>query len=103
MKNYIRAELPVKAEMWGPTWERMKKTARELPEHGISFKFDDDDDVVFDEKEEYGLPQLYIFTDRWDKIKVRVGDYIVITGYRQVAVVPKNEFRAEYTELAEPC
>ncbi|WP_157186531.1 hypothetical protein [Nocardia jiangxiensis] len=103
MEDYLRGEMVVKAEMWGPTWERMRKTALWLAANGISFRWNDDEQE-FDRKEEYGLPRLFIFTELWDEIEVRVGHYIVIKGYRDFTIVSKREFREEYKKVqAEAC
>lgn len=93
--QYMRMPLNVEAQKWGPTWESMKKTARWLGESGIVFQFATLGQQ-FEEDEEYGLPTLIVYDQRWRQVEVSVGDYLVMAAPHEISVVPSAVFRREY-------
>lgn len=77
-----RVDITAEAIKWGPTWGQMKKGFSWLASRGIPYEFPEyqignaflrDDDTE-------GIPVLYLYSPRWDRIPVRVGHYIVWYG-----------------------
>lgn len=100
MKPELCTRLPGTFEFyrWGPTWERMKVTAIWLAESGMHFRFDDKANCF--DKQELGLPKLFLFDFRWDMYEVRVGDYLIKLSHHNVIVVPKQHYHEQFALAA---
>jgi hypothetical protein len=79
---------------WPRSWEKQAAIAKYLGSAGIPLNFENGSKEKDDEK--HYIPQLYLFTHRYDRVVVRIGDWIVLRGKRRFTVVAKDEFYDEY-------
>lgn len=93
MNKYTRLELKVDAIQWPESWEKQSAIAKYLGQHGITLQFENGHKAPG--KRNY-LPQLYLYTRRYDCVKVRIGDWIVLKSNREFDVVARDVFREEY-------
>jgi hypothetical protein len=93
-KTYRHKTTVGECVQWPSSWARQSETAKYLGSIGIPLHFENGSKEKNPDK--HYLPQLYLFTHRYDRVVVRIGDWIVIKGKRRFVVVPKDEFYDEY-------
>lgn len=96
MKRYKSLLNTVEATQWPSVWSRQSEIAKYLGMSGIPLQFENG---ATEPSDKQYVPQLYLFTYRYDRVCVRVGDWIVLKGDRRFAVLPKDEFYNEYQEV----
>lgn len=80
---------------WGPTWGQMKLTAEWLGSRGVMFWFPSEAEYPLDH--DFALPELRMYSPRFDTVPVRIGDYIVVKGQGDAYAISKAEFKQEYS------
>ncbi len=80
---------------WPRSWSEQAEIAKYLGTIGIPLHFENGAKEKDDEK--HYIPQLYMFTPQYDKVVVRIGDWIVLLGERWFIIVPKAAFNERYT------
>lgn len=93
VRPYLQAPKSVLAVKWPSEWRDQAVVAKYLGMSGVVFQFEDGHEEPHANQYD---PQLYLFTRRYDRINVRVGDYIVLKGEGKFVVVDKDDFSDEY-------
>lgn len=90
---YIQKSRQVLAVKWPSEWRDQAIVAQYLGEQGVVFQFEGGYEEPH--AKQY-IPQLYLFTRRYDRICVRIGDWVVLKGEGKFVVVDKEDFASEY-------
>lgn len=99
MGTYKTYDWNVRAVQWPREWEKQAQIAKYLGMSGIRFQFDDGDK---EPSPNHYLPQLYLFSHRWDRLNVRIGDWIVLGDLPgRFAVLPTDEFSMQYQKTVQ--
>lgn len=93
VRSYAQAHKSVMAVKWPPEWRDQAVVAQYLGEQGVVFQFEGGYEEPH--AKQY-IPQLYLFTRRYDRICVRIGDWVVLKGEGKFVVVDKEDFASEY-------
>lgn len=107
MTEYLTRTNRVEAYQWPREWKEQSRIAKHLGTKGIYLQFENGAEPVptreypgSDEPVETKyIPQLFLFTHRFDRVPVRIGDWIVLLGDHRFSVVPRDDF-ADYYKKA---
>lgn len=87
--EYVQTPRIVTAVQWPEAWSKQAAIVKYLGMSGIVLQFANGHSEPG--PRQY-IPQLYLFTHRYDRFNVRIGDWIVLTDNERFAVIPKDEF-----------
>ena len=89
----------VRAIQWPESWEKQAEIAKYLGTSGISFQFENGQT---EPGHNQYIPQLYLFTHRYDRVNVRIGDWILLKELPgRFTVMPRDEFMLDFTMEGE--